>query len=122
MEEETWLRNEMDGRIRVLLNQKNLRRIDQICEMGKHGERTPPQSLGIQRLHANEESVRVSKTSNENVHLFSYSTEQFELDYQSQHGLHATANESNSKRNGRHGVDLPHPKTIPESSRCKLPR
>src|SRR5487761_1776409 len=77
MEEETWLRNEMDGRIRVLLNQKNLRRIDQICEMGKHGERTPPQSLGIQRLHANEESVRESKTSNENVHLFSYSTEQF---------------------------------------------
>ena len=32
--------------------------------------------VDIQRLHANEE-VRESKTSNENVHLFSYSTEQY---------------------------------------------
>ena len=58
MEEKTRLRNEMDCRIYLLFNKKNVRRVYQICKMGEHGERTYPEGVDVQRLHAYDELAK----------------------------------------------------------------
>jgi hypothetical protein len=57
VEEEASLWNEMDGGIRVLLIQENLRRVHNIDKVEEHSERADAKGINIQPLHLDESSL-----------------------------------------------------------------